>query len=120
MCGAIYHTLAGGYHEGAAYAFELQNLALDANMDAFVQGNTMTLTSCGGLQSALGLLAVVDVSGLPLFQRLDQGLFDLDGQRGLTATVPSGLAGLQVSFLALGYFQPGVLGLSNLKTVTFN
>ena len=68
----------------------------------------------------LGLLAAIDVNGSPLFLRLDQSLFDSNGERVFSGNVPPGLGGLQVGFLAIGYYQPGHLGLSSVTTVTFN
>ena len=102
---------------GAVYRYVHSDLALVADADSATGGDTLTFSTCGGLTGALGMLAVTDFSGTPMFVPIDFGVFDADGDRDTSFTVPSGLAGNTVDVLALGFWRPGTIGLSRAVTI---
>ena len=108
-----------GADAGAALAYPTSQLTLGANLDTVVAGDTLTLTTCGGLPNALSMLVVVDVDGLSMFLTLARGRFDSKGEFDFGGTVPSGLGSLDVTFLGLGFYQAGKAGFSNPKLVEF-
>jgi hypothetical protein len=81
--------------------------------------SSLELTTCGGLDSGLLLLAVAGINGQPVFLRVTLGSFTPFGAHQLAGVVPSGLAGLEVDFVSIGFTQPGELGLSTERTVSF-
>lgn len=108
-----------GTDSGTTFAYDLQDLTLDTDKDSVSQGDSLSLSTCGGLPSAGYLLSVVDINGSPTFLLLAIRSFDGLGQDSLGGTTPPGLAGSVVSFLSLGFDQVGELGLSNRAAVNF-
>ena len=103
---------------GSAYFFTFRDLALHASANTVQPGDTLGLTTCGGLQGALGLLSLARVNGPPFPTILSIGPFDSLGQLDLTATVPN-IYGYTADFVALGFYQSGKIGQSRLETVVF-
>ena len=66
----------------------------------------------------LNLLAVVDVSGVPTWLVVTTGTFDYQCKHVLAVTVPGGAAGLDITFLSIGFTDTG-LQASNYDTVQF-
>lgn len=108
-----------GTDTGAAYVFDITDLLLVSNQSTVMAGDTLTQTTCGGLASNLALLVAVDVNGISMFYKIALGLFDALGEHSHSATIPSGLSGLNVKFLSLGFDRPGQIDLSNVITVLF-
>ena len=94
-------------------------LALDPNQNTFMDGDTLSFTTCGGVSGELGMLVVVDINGSPTFLRLDFGVFDVNGCRSFAGPVSSALAGITATFQGIGFYEPGKLGLTNRATVMF-
>ncbi|QDU65208.1 FG-GAP repeat protein [Engelhardtia mirabilis] len=111
---------AGGAvsNSGAAFVFEATDLALDALPDDVVGGQVLELRTHGGLAGAPMGLALTGVSGLPFFDVLYLGSFDPAGQVSFLPVVPPALVGLELDFLAGGFWNPAELGFSNTVTVT--
>jgi FG-GAP repeat protein len=106
---------------GRVYIFAGNDLLLQSNQTSYVAGDTLTLDIRGGEPYVLDALVVTAVNGLPLFVPLALGTLDQFGEWELTGTVPTGLAGLSLTFTA--YAQKSVQGGivdSSPQTVTFN
>ena len=95
------------------------DLALDVNQNAVVDGDTLTLTTCGGIPGGLSLLVNVEVNGSPYFVQLDLGPFDGLGCRSFGGPVSAVFAGIIASFKTFGFYELGELGVSNQATVIF-
>ena len=65
------------------------------------------------------MLVLVEANGIPLFHQLMVSAFGADGIWSLSATVPPGLAGLELGFQSFGVISPGKLGGSNREWVIF-
>ena len=102
---------------GGAYLFEISPFSLSIDPSVAATGNTVTLSSCGGLPGSAVLVAAVDVNGQPGFWRLSVGSFDLSGVWQQTGTVPPGLGGTTVTFLAFGFLDSGSVAASNQASV---
>ncbi len=119
VVGAYADEAAAGVLSGSAYVFEIPLLALDSNLDSVSAGQTLTLSTCGGLPLAPVILFAASVNGTPTFQPLGFGIFDANGKFIIGGTVPPGLSGLDVGFESFGYYIPGRAGPSNVVPVTF-
>lgn len=108
-----------GSGSGSVHVFSNTDLALETNQGSVQAGDTLSLTTCGGLNGGVVLLAVVDVSSTPTFWRIGLGSFDATGQWRSSGTVPSGLSGLVADFQSFGFHAPSRLGVSDRETVTF-
>jgi Tol biopolymer transport system component len=95
-------------------------LSLSAVPDVVKAGDTMTFDAWTGGAGALGMLAATNIDGTPTFVPVLVKTFDGGGVFGLSATVPSGLAGHQITFEAFGFLPSGRKAASNPKLVTFN
>ena len=58
------------------------------------------------------------MNGTPTWFWFTTGVFDFQCKHDLVATTPSGVAGLDLTFVAVGY-TPSGLQVSNLSTVQF-
>jgi hypothetical protein len=117
-------TLVGGDPwidalEGAAHVFTTSDLGLDAVPDKVPLGGTLDLETYGGLPGGTTGLFTLTIGGVPVVRRFGAGVFDGNGKRVFSFTAPPSLAGLEVTFVAAGPWANGLLGLSNVVTVTF-
>ncbi len=97
------------------------HLVLTVDPPAASEGETIEFQTSGGAPGELDLLAIVDVEGVPEFVIVDFGEFDSMGQRRHVATVPSEVAGIDVTFQAFGIEAwSGRAGGSELATVTLH
>jgi len=94
-------------------------LTLEADPPDPPSGVTLTFMTWTGQPSGNALLAAVDVNGAPTFLPVDFGNFDGGGRWTVTATVPSGLSGLVVTFSTFGFVPTGKIEESNRAAVAF-
>jgi hypothetical protein len=69
LIGAYQAASGGGSNTGAAYFCEVAGLAFDAEPETVAAGDTINLSTCGGLAGGPALLVVVDIGGSPFFIR---------------------------------------------------
>ena len=108
-----------GAGAGAVWTFAWPPLLLDADPTNVRAGDTLTFAVTEGLAGRRVLLAVVAIDGTTHEQVLTLGVFDDSGNWSWAPTVPPGLDGHQMDFLALGYHHCGRLLGSDSVTVTF-
>lgn len=89
-----------GFHSGRAYVYAGSPLFLQSNSTALNPGDTLDLSTHCREPSVLTALAIVEVGSIPTFNILDLGPADSLGERTLSATVPTGLSGLDLSLQA--------------------
>lgn len=89
-----------GSETGRAYVYAGNELFLEVSPSAPAAGATLDLAWHCREPSVLTLLALVDVGTAPAFTILDFGPADGLGERSLAASVPPGLAGLDVGLQA--------------------
>jgi hypothetical protein len=94
-------------------------LTLEADPQSPPAGATLTFDTWQGKANGLSLLAVTDVNGTPTFAPVILSSFDATGLWTLSATVPSGLSGIVVTFTAFGIVPTGKVGRSNPFDVSF-
>jgi Tol biopolymer transport system component len=94
-------------------------LTLEADPAAPAAGTTLTFATWTGQPSGVSLLVVTDVNGTPMFLPAAIGSFDGAGLWTLSGPVPSGLAGIVVTFETLGFVPTGKVAPSNTATVSF-
>ncbi|MFO0983740.1 MAG: hypothetical protein U1E76_18750 [Planctomycetota bacterium] len=100
--------------KGAAYAFRDDGLALCANQDVYVNGDSVLLTTCGGLAGAPVVLAIVS----PQFYLIPYvGHFDANGHWTVQATVDSGWPRLKFGLEAFGYRKPSKVDVSDVVSI---
>lgn len=98
---------------GALYAFTVDAIALGINPGTAQPGDTVQFTICGGLPGGLVGLVLTGVNGAPTFQLLLIQTFGAAGQATITGTLGASVSPVLAEFRALGFYQPGKLGLSN-------
>lgn len=106
------HSQNGG-SSGAAYVFAGNDLFMHIGPEVAFANDTVTLAIRGGPPNGLGLPVVVDVNGTSTFLSIF-GLVNLDacGDWEVSATVPTGLGLLDVTFLAFACGNGGRLRVS--------
>jgi hypothetical protein len=95
-------------------------LSLEASDTTLSANDSLTLTLAGGKPNALGMFVVLGVNGSPFWIPLYLTTFDSVGEIALTATVPTGLAGLEVDLGGVGIVPAGRVRFSDVVTLTFN
>ena len=106
-----------GQSKGIVFVYE--GLAGHANEDAYSAGDEFRFRTTGGLPGGPALFFLVGVNGSPTFQLLLGGSFRNSGRWKVTASVPPGLAGNALSFLAIGQTPSGRVSAANVETVRF-
>jgi hypothetical protein len=106
---------------GAAYSFDLADLALDVSPNIATAGDNITFASCGGVPGHLATLYVVAVDGNSTILPINTGVMDSTGHRILVAQVPDDpqLLGLCVTFRAFSIDSEGLIIESNREFVAF-
>ncbi len=94
-------------------------LTLETSENVAHAGDTLTFNSWTGSPSGPNALAIVAVGGTPLFLFVVLGTFDANGRWTTSATVPSGLSGLDVTFEDFGIVPSGKVGASDTSAVSF-
>jgi hypothetical protein len=115
LVGAIEDSKAG-YKVGRVFVYAGNDLFLDSNGTSFVAGANAEFDWHCPSTTSLSALAVVAISSNPTFTIVDLGPTDSLGERSISATVPSGLAGVDVSLEAFA-IDPS-LGLIDSAVVT--
>jgi len=113
-------NLVAGDTNGVADVFATgPYLNLDATPNSVGAGAKLTFDVQTGQPAGPVLLYAVEINGSPVILPVTKGAFDAAGLWSLTATVPPGLQGLVVDFLAFGLAADGSVALTNRETVTF-
>jgi len=103
---------------GRVFIYSGNDLFLDSNGTSFPAGAVAEFDWHCPSASSLSALAVVAISSNPTFTIVDVGLTDILGERSISATVPPGLAGLDMSLGAfaidpnLGLIESAVMSVS--------
>ena len=103
---------------GVAYAYEVTDLAMAALPQTVQTGDDVTLRVCGGAPGEDVVIYLRGFGGDPASRRIDNGVFAFDGRFQTTMSFPGNAAGNEAEFGARGFWQPGVLGTSDVVTVT--
>jgi hypothetical protein len=122
LVGAPFATnpVTGQVDAGAAYAYAVTPLALDALPDAVSAGQGLEFRTYGGLPGGPIGLFLTAVNGSPFNLLFFVGAFDAEGRSSLPLVVPAGLTGIQITVQALGHWQTGsYAGSSNPVVVSF-
>ena len=117
--GAPWADTPQGTNVGAAYVFERTDLGLDAVPDSVPTGGTLQLETWGGLAGAPMGLLLANVGGPPLNIVLGFDVFDASGTTTFSLPLSPSVSGLSATFLTGGFWQSGVIALSNTAVVTF-
>jgi Tol biopolymer transport system component len=94
-------------------------LTLEADPQSPPAGATLTFNTWRGKSNGLSLLAATDVNGTFVFVPVILSAFDANGLWTLSATVPSGLAGYDITFETFGIIETGKVSVSNAVVVSF-
>jgi hypothetical protein len=95
-------------------------LSLEASDTTLSANDSLTLTLAGGKANGLGMFVVLGVNGTPFWIPVYTTTFDGAGEIALSATVPSGLAGLEVELGGVGIAASGKARFSDEVTLSFN
>jgi len=110
------------YYGGAdrAYVFGGNDLFLRANQSSYVAGDSFNLQTTGGEPSALAATVLTNVNGTATFLPVALANLDVNGALAISGTVPSGLSGITVSFMAYAVRASGHGVVDSIpETVTF-
>jgi hypothetical protein len=99
--------------------FDEGPLTLDSIPPMPAANDFLVFTTTNGRPGLPYMLLATSVNGTPIFTRVLVSSFGGDGSHAFGATVPAGLAGVQVTFRSLGYALTSKLQLSNGEEVTF-
>jgi hypothetical protein len=110
---------SGGLPQGETSIYTSNDLWLNADPKSVAAGVVETLVARGVPAGNLIGLAVVDVSGTPLFLFLALGPADSTEALILSDTVPSGLSGLTATFQAFAIGRTGRVVDSAAETIVF-
>jgi hypothetical protein len=111
---------ASGLLRGAVRIHSGNDFWLDADPNVVAEGDVASLTSRGVPAGSLIGVAVVDVSGTPMFQFLTFGSADATEALILEGTVPPGLSGLTATFLSFAIGRGRHVVDSASETITFS
>jgi len=118
----FYDLIAGasGYQvaRGRALVLAGNDLFLQAEPSSVKEGEVLVLATRGGASGGMVLLALTAVNGAPLFVPFLLGALDGYGDHTLAATVPQGLAGLELSVTAFATRHGGGVADSSPATIT--
>jgi hypothetical protein len=109
----------GSTWKGRAFVYRGDDLYLFANQAWFASGDPLVLDSRPGLPGQLASIWILDVDGSPFVLRIAGGAYDGAGSFSLSATVPPGLAGVDLDLLAFGIDGSGHLRRSAVTNVEF-
>lgn len=103
---------------GAVFGFEAPPIGLEADPILATAGESVSFLTSGGQPGEVAALALDGVGGIDVpLAVVDAGLFDVDGMRSISLPTWPALAGLELRFVAGGFWQTGVVGLSQQVTV---
>jgi hypothetical protein len=102
------------YYDVSNGDLSIRYLALDADPNPVSGGQTLTLTTrAASLPGSVTALFLVDVSGVPVFLFIGYVNLNAQGQWSLSATVPPGYAGEDLTFRTYAKRPPGFLVWTN-------
>lgn len=104
-----------GLDTGAAYYFRATDLGFEAIPDKVA----VTFNVSGGFTGDVGGVLATAMNGTPTLVLVFMDAFDVDGNMSKSIRICPGLAGFEVEFTAVGYWQSGVLGISEPFIVSF-
>ena len=115
-----YHDDDNGKYSGSTYHYSIcpPSLTLDANPAVAQLGDPLSYATFGGAAGLPVALAITQVNGAPTWYLFVTGTFDLQCKHTIATTVPVGLAGLEITFLSIG-FTPTGLQASNSEVIQF-
>jgi hypothetical protein len=96
---------------GRITAFAGNDLFLQTDNRSPLPGDVVTIETRGGESGALTLLALIDLSGTPMFVPLVVSTLDSNGESALVATIPAAASGLDFTLLAYAQKHAGGHGL---------
>ncbi len=109
----------GHASEDVSYGFQVSRDLTIARPSTVQAGETLSVTTCLGQPGALMLLFLVDVNGIPTFQRVTNGLFDAEGQITFSLDILAGLEGNTLDFASVFRNAENKLVLTEPARVTF-
>jgi hypothetical protein len=104
---------------GRAWVFRGDDLFLLVNEAWFASGDLLVLDQRAGEAGQPCSTWLFDVNFSPFVLRLAGGTYDADGSFAISGSVPSGLAGLDLGFMAFGLDSGGRLHRSAITRVEF-
>lgn len=104
---------------GRAYVFGGNDLFLQANQPSYQPYDPFSLEIRGGAAGAASCVVLTGVNGTATFFPIVFGNLDSNGTFALTGTVPPGLSGLSLTFMAFAIGAGGGLADSISETITF-
>ncbi len=104
---------------GSVYRYDVTELGLDVVPDEVPFEGEMAVRTSGGLTANPMAVFILEISGTPVLLQAYGGVFDANGEHLLSVTVPASVSGLDITILAAGYRQPGLLGYSDLVEASF-
>lgn len=110
---------AQGVAAGVAFVFAGRELFLQAQDPSPSIGQTLRLTTRGGGSGQPAAMFLAGVDGIPVFRLVQLGTLNRLGNLRFTATVPSGLGGVEGRFLSLSFRSDGKQISSAEETVQF-
>ena len=98
-----------------------QQVTLDGSPTTLMAGDTLTLSCCGALPGSLGLLYIIDVSGVPFFLKVFNIPFDGNGEFELPVVIPNDpqLPGLDITLRKFAPDRNGKTAASNDLVLSF-
>ncbi len=85
---------------GRVSIFAGNDLYLQADKADAVPGDSVTFDTRGGVPGSFAELVLVDISGTPMFEPLDFGFLDVNGELSSTLGVPDEATGLDFTFIS--------------------
>jgi hypothetical protein len=113
-----YDTDHSTWH-GRAIVYRGDDLYLFANQAWFASGDPLVLDSRPGLAGQIASIWLLGVDGSPFPLRVAGGTYDGSGSFSLSATVPPGVAGIDLDLIAFGIDGSGHLRRSVVTNVEF-
>jgi len=109
----------GSTWKGRAFVYRGDDLYLFANQAWFASGDPLVLDSRPGTPGQLASIWILGVDGSPFALRVAGGTYDGAGSFSLSATVPPGIAGIDLDLIAFGIDGSGHLRRSVVTNVEF-
>jgi hypothetical protein len=110
---------SSGVQRGRVSVYSGNDLWLNAELKSVAQGDYEVLTARGVPAANRIGIAVIDVSGVPMFQFLALGPADATEALVVEDTVPAGLSGLTMTFQSFAIGRTGRVVDSAPETITF-
>lgn len=105
---------------GAAYVMSCRNRFLQANQIEYQSGDAIDIDLRGGTPGVLGLIAVVDIDGTPVFHLLSLAALDGNGELRYSDVADPSLAGFTVGLVGLTQRSSGRGSLSTtVEAISF-